>query len=464
MLESIAEEDDELLLLYLEGETIPDDIIIKTVRKATLDKVITPVLCGSAFKNKSIQPLLDAIVHYLPSPADCPLIKGHSTTDEEIHRRPDMNDPFSGLIFKVMSDPYVGKLAYLRIYSGSIKTGKSILNVSKNKKIRPNKLLQMHANNRKEIEAAKAGDIVAAIGLKFAGTGDTLSDISHPILLESIDFPEPVISRAIEPKKPGDHDKIQNALQQLSDEDPTLITYIDSETGQTIISGMGELHLEIILDRLVKEFSLAVNSGKPQVNYKESITKPVTVDYELSHIAGAQADYAYVKINIVPKKRGSGHRIQTSADLKKIPKEFIEASREGIRQSLKAGVIGGYEVVDLDIDICDLKYIDEQSTEIAFMTASSYVLMDALKKGESQLLEPYFTVSIHTPEKYVGDVMDDIKKRKGNITDMEILPKSHKVIATAPLSQLFGYSTAIRSITRGNGHYAMIFSHYDFVE
>ncbi len=463
LIEVLADENDDLMMLYLEGEDIPEDLLNETIRTATLAGNITPVLCGSAFTNKGVQLLLDAVIAYLPSPVDSPPITGQGHNGEEIHRKADKTEPFSGLIFKVMTDPYVGRLAFLRVYSGTIKTGSSVLNVSKNKKVRASKILQMHANNRTEIDIAVAGDIVAIIGLKFMGTGQTLADINHPIHLESIEFPEPVISRALEAKKPSEYDKMRASLAHLAEEDPTLVTYINEETGQTIISGMGELHLEIVLDRLEKEFGVAVNSGKPHVTYKESITKAVTVEYKLTHLGATQATYAYVKLNVTPKERGTGHTIRTTFDSKKFPKEFIHCAEEGVKQSLLSGIISGYEVIDLDIDICDLDYDEEQSTDIAFITAAAYAVTEALKQGDSKLLEPIFTVNVHAPENYIGDVMEDLKKRKGHITAMELLPKSHKVIATVPLSNLFGYATDIRSITRGNGHYTILFSHYDVV-
>lgn len=471
LLESIADEDDELLMLYLDGEEIPSELLIKAIRQATLEGSLTPVLCGSAFKNKGVQLLLDAVIDYLPSPLERPEIRGMSPQhnpdisetekDHEIIRQPDDTEPFTALIFKVMSDPYVGRLAYLRVYSGHVTTGKSILNVSKDKKVRLSKLLRMHANHRTETDHAQTGDIVAAIGLKFAGTGDTLSDPSHPILLESIDFPEPVISRALEPKRPGDFDKMRESLEQLTQEDPTLTIHQDEDTGQTLLSGMGELHLEIIIDRLVQEFGVKVNTGNPRVNYRETITRPVTAEYEFAPASGGQHDYAFVKLNAAPRKRGEGHLIHTSAKDRKVPKEMIEAAEEGIRRSLASGILMGYEVIDLDIDICELGYSEEHSTDVAFITAAAFALNEALDKGKSQLLEPYFEVSVNAPEAYIGDIMDDIKKRKGIITAIESLPKHNKIIATVPLSKMFGYATDVRSITRGNGHYTMIFSHYD---
>lgn len=460
LVEALAETDDDLLEAYLEGQEIESSVLHSAIRKAVLTGLITPVLCGSAFKNKGVQPLLDAVIAYLPSPLDRPVITGKGNDGKEEHRKADPTDPFSGLIFKVMTDPYVGRLAFLRIYSGTLKTGSSILNVSRDKKVRIGKLLHMHANSRQEIESAQAGDIVAVIGLKLAGTGNTLADLQNPLLLESIDFPEPVMSRALEPKRPGDYDKMREALSHLLEEDPTLRSFTHEETGQTILSGMGELHLEIIIDRLIGEFGITVNTGKPQVTYKESISKSVTVDYTLSHATGTQAVYAYVKLTASPRERGAGHAITNSISDRKIPKSFIKAAEEGVRQSLLSGILGGYEVIDLAIDISDMDFDEEQSTDVAFMTAGAYALTEALKEGTSKLLEPIFDVDVHCPETYIGDVMDDIKRRKGSISAMEILPKSHKVVATVPLSNLFGYASDIRSITRGNGHYTMTFSHY----
>jgi elongation factor G len=461
LLDLVAEEDDQLLMAYLEGHDLPENLIIKAIRSATLKGIVTPVLCGSAYKNKGVQNLLDAVLSYLPSPDNKPLIKGHTPKGEEATRKADSSAPFSALIFKVMTDPFVGRLSFLRVYSGKVKAGGSVQNVSKEKKVRLNKILQMHSNNRTEIDEALAGDIVAAIGLKFSGTGDTLADMNAPILLESIDFPEPVISRALEPKTPGDFDKMQKALENLCEEDPTLVTYIDADTGQTIISGMGELHLEIILDRLIKEFRVGVNSGKPQVTYKETIQDAVEVEYELSQLLGTQAVYAFVKLSVKPLERGSGHTIHTSLSKSKFPQLFIDSALNGIEQSLKSGILGGYEVIDLDIELIDMKINDEQSTDVAFITAASYAVTKALKEGNSILLEPFFTVDVHSPEEFVGDIIDDLNKRKGSISNMEIQPMGHKITALVPLSKLFGYATDLRSITRGNGHYSMIFSHFD---
>lgn len=464
LIETLADTDDALMIKYLEGEPITIDEIKSAIRHATLNNTIAPVLCGSAYKNKGIQLLLDAILDYLPSPLDCPEIHGHTSDGTLVKRAPAYEAPFSGLIFKVISDPYAGRLAYMRIYSGHIKTGGAVMNVSKHKKERILKLLAMHANTRTEIDIASAGDIVAAIGLKFSTTGDTLADMNDPLLLESIDFPEPVISRALEPRTPADYDKMVDALQRLTEEDPTLVTKVHPDTGQTLLSGMGELHLEIILDRLVKEFNVNVNSGKPQVTYKESIFKPVTVEHQLSKMAGTQMMFAYVKLNVKPKERGAGHTIVVNLHKKQIPKQYLDAACEGIEQSLQSGILGGYEVIDLDVEICDVNFDEEHSSEVAFKTAASYAITSALKKGDSKLLEPIFNVSVQVSEEYLGDVIDDMNRRGGTIIHMGHHAAGSLIKATAPLSKLFGYATDLRSITRGHAHYTLLFSHFDHVD
>lgn len=464
LLEAIAENSDELMMLYLDGEEISNELVEKTIRDATLSNAIVPVLCGSAYKNKGVQHLLDAVVGYLPSPLDRPAITGETSKAELTKRQPDEKDPFSALIFKVMTDPYVGRLSYFRVYSGHARNNSSVYNALKKKKERFSKLLEMHANSRSEIDEVRVGDIVAAVGLKFSTTGDTLSDMNAPIILENIEFPEPVISRAVEPKTPGDFDKMLLALQRLSEEDPTLITYTHPDTGQILISGMGELHLEIILDRLSKEFKVNANSGKPMVTYRESIKQSVTIEHTLDKQLGNNAMYAYVKLNVKPKARGTGHTIDVNLKDKSIPKIYIDSCKEGITNSLKSGVIGGYEVIDLHVSISDLGYSDEHSNDVAFITAASYAITDALKQGESQLLEPIFSVDIHVPDEYIGDVIDDINRRKGIISEIENLHTGRMVKATAPLSKLFGYATDLRSITHGHGHHTMIFSHFEHVD
>lgn len=461
LIETLSDYDDQLMMKYLEGLTIDEALIQDTLRTATISGDITPVLCGSAYKNKGIQLLLDAVIAYLPSPLDKPLIKGLNGADVIVSRQASYDEPFTALIFKVMTDPYVGRLTYFRIYSGHVSVGNTVLNASQNKKVRINKLLQMHANNRTEIETASAGDIVAAIGLKFTGTGNTLSDQGHPILLESIDFPEPVISMAIEPKRPSDHDKLFDALTGLTQEDPTLLVRVNEGTGQTLLSGMGELHLEIAMDRLSKEFGIDVNTGKPRVTYKETILEPVTTEYKLDQLLGTDGVYACVTLEVTPKQRGLGNSITSKIKNHKIPKSYIESAIEGVRRSLQSGIIDGYEVIDLDIVITDMKLDEQQSSDVAFMTAAAYCLTEVLHKGNSQLLEPYFTVTVHVSDDYIGDIMDDIQKRSGTILTMESIEKDHKLKAIIPLSKLFGYATDIRSITHGTSHYTMIFSHYD---
>lgn len=461
LLENLSDYNDELMTHYLDGLEIEEQLINDTLRTATISGEIVPVLCGSAYKNKGIQLLLDAVVNYLPSPLDSPVISGTNSSEQIVVRKPDYDQPFSALIFKVMTDPYVGRLTYFRIYSGHVSVGGSVLNVSQRKKVRINKLLQMHANNRSEIDYAEAGDIVAAIGLKFTGTGNTLSDLSHPILLESIDFPEPVISMAIEPKRPSDHDKLFDVLKALSEEDPTLLAEVNQGTGQTLLSGMGELHLEIAIDRLSKEFGLDVNTGKPRVTYKETIKEPVTIAYKLDQLLGTDGVFACVTLKVTPKERGSGNTISSTIKGNKIPKTYIEAAIEGVRRSLQSGIIEGYEVIDLDIVITEMTLDEQQSSDVAFMTAAAYGLTEALHKGKSILLEPYFTVTIHVSDDYIGDIMDDVQRRKGTIIHMASIEKDHKLKAIMPLSKLFGYATDIRSITHGTSHYTMIFSHYD---
>jgi len=463
LIETLAEIDDEMMLLYIEDQEISTELIKKVVRKATIDGLIVPILCGSAYKNKGVQNLLDAIINYLPSPLDRPAISGH-VHDVLEERKPSEDEPFSALIFKVMTDPYVGRLSYFRVYSGHIKQNGSALNVSKHKKERLSKILDMHANSRTEIAYAGVGDIVAAVGLKYSTTGDTLSDMNAPIELESIVFPEPVISRAIEPKTPGDFDKMNEALVRLTEEDPTLTSYVHPDTGQILISGMGELHLEIILDRLKREFKVGVNSGKPQVTYRESISLPTNVTYELDKQLGTNAIYALVQLDVKPRERGSGHEITVSVKKKNLLKTYINACVEGIEQSLKSGVIGGYEVIDVGVDIVAIDFKEDQSNDVAFITAGSNAITQALKDGQSKLLEPIFSVDVQVPETYMGDVIDDMNRRHGEITNIESNQSGRLIKAITPLSNLFGYATDLRSITRGHGHYTMIFSHFDFVE
>ena len=462
MLEQLADLNEELMMAYLEGHAIEREMIQETIRDGTIEGALIPVLCGSAYKNKGIQLLLDATVDYLPSPEDIPYIQGHALDGTSLKRRTSTDEPFSALIFKIMTDPFVGRLSFLRIYSGSLHTGDAVLNVSKDEKVRATKLLLMHANTRTEIDEAYAGDIIAAIGFKYFGTGNTLSDMDHPILLESIDFPEPVLTLVVEPKRPSDFDKMYQAIEHLTEEDPTLNSYKDRDTGQTVLSGMGELHLEIVVDRLNREFGITVRTGKPQVAYKETITKTVTVDYELDISSGNQQLYAYVKIKAAPRERGLGHHVTSHLDSGKLPESYITAALTGIHQSLRSGLIGGYEVIDMKVELIDMKISEEHSSDVAFTTACAYCLTKALKEGESRLLEPFFTLSAFIPEEHIGGVMDDLQKRGGVIQAMGQHHNDQVITAVAPLASLFGYATDFRSITHGNGHYTMIFSHYDF--
>jgi len=463
LLEAIVEYDDDLMLMYLEGQELPQDMLMSTIRQATLDGHIVPVLCGAAYKNKGIQLLLDAIIDFLPSPDDLKEVTGHTPKGEESKRQIDDKEHFSALIFKIMTDPFVGKLAYFRVYSGTLNAGSSIFNESKGKKEKISRLLLMHADKRSEIPAVYAGDIVAAIGLKYSTTGDTLCDQNAPILLEPMTFPVPVISVAVEPKTPGDQEKMVLALDKLAEEDPTFRSYTHPETGQTIISGMGELHLEIILDRMVKEHKVKVNVGNPHVTYKETITKQTDVDYELSKQIDSQGLFAHVKLKIRPNPRGQGHSFTSSLSNKKLPRDYVSACEEGIMHSLKSGVIGGYEVVDVHVELYDASYNDDHSSEVAFKMAASSALTEGLKKAHAIMLEPIFKIEVTVPDAYVGDVIKDISVRHGTVENIEAFAESQIVRASLPLSNLFGYATDLRSKTQGRGHYDMIFDHFDQV-
>ncbi len=463
MIEMIADYNEGLMMSYLEGDDISSDLLVETLRSATLAGHIVPVLCGASYRNKGIQLLIDAIVALLPSPLDRPAILGCTPEGDEAIRKATDHESFSALIFKITTDPYVGRLTYFRVYSGTIKIGSAVLNATKDKKERISKILQMHANTRQELTDAFAGDIVAVVGLKQSTTGDTLCNVHAPIILETMDFPVPVISVAVESKTPTDFDKMLLALERLSDEDPTFVVLTHPETGQTLISGMGELHLEIILDRLASEFKVNVNSGKPQVAYRETIECQADVDYTFSKQNGTQNMYAYVGLKVSPNPRGSGHTFDIKPPSRKFPKSYIEACKEGIIQSLKSGIIAGYEVVDLHVELTEGSFHEEHSSEVAFRTAASLALTEALKKGCSILLEPIFTVEVHVPENSVGDVIGDLNARHGSITDIEITPFGRLVRATVPLSNLFSYATDLRSKTQGRGHYSMIFSCFDKV-
>mgnify|MGYP000468819957 CR=1 FL=1 len=462
LLEAIADYDDEFMMKYLEGEEISAEEIKAVLRKATISVDIIPVLCGSSYKNKGVQLLLDAIVDYLPSPVDIPAIMGiNPETDEETKRRAADDEPFAALAFKIMSDPYVGKLAFFRVYSGSLKSGSYVLNSTQNKKERISRILQMHANHREEREEIYAGDIGAAVGLKYTTTGDTLCDASHPVILESMTFPEPVISVAIEPKTKADQEKMSIALQKLAEEDPTFKTYIDSETGQTIISGMGELHLEIIADRLMREFKVEANIGKPQVAYKETITKPVECEGKFIKQTGGRGQYGHVKLKLEPNEPGKGFEFINKIVGGAIPKEYIPAVEAGVKSAMENGVVEGYPVVDVKVTLFDGSYHEVDSSEMAFKAAASIGFKEGMKKAAPIILEPIMKVEVVVPEEYMGDVIGDINSRRGQIEGMEQRAGAQVINAYVPLSEMFGYATDLRSKTQGRGTYTMQFSHYE---
>lgn len=464
LLDSISEYDDELMMKYLEGEEITAEEIKKVIRKATIDGKITPVLCGSAYKNKGVQPLLDAIVDYLPSPIDIPPVKGVSVDgDETLERHSSDDEPFSALAFKIVTDPYVGKLAYFRVYSGTLKSGSYIYNATKGKKERIGRILQMHANKRQEIDEVFAGDIAAIVGLKNTTTGDTLCDENHPIVLESMDFPDPVIEVAIEPKTKASQEKMSQALAKLAEEDPTFKTYTNEETGQTIIAGMGELHLEIIVDRLLREFKVEANVGSPQVAYKETITIPVEAEGKYVRQSGGHGQYGHVKIKVEPQEPGKGYEFVNQIVGGVIPKEFIPAVDSGVQEAMDSGILGGYPVVDIKVTLYDGSYHEVDSSEMAFKIAASMALKEALQKAKPVLLEPIMKVEVIVPEEYMGDVIGDINSRRGRIEGMEPRDGVQVVKAFVPLGEMFGYATDLRSKTQGRAVYTMQFDHYEQV-
>ncbi len=464
MLEKLADIDDEFAEKYLEGEDISEDEIKRVIRKGTIDTKITPVLCGSAFKNKGVQPLLDAVVDFLPSPTDIAAVKGiDPRTGEEIERKASEDEPLALLAFKIMSDPYVGKLTYFRVYSGTLKAGSYAYNSTKGKTERIGRLMRMHANKREDVDVVYAGDIAAAIGLKYTTTGDTLCDEQNPILLESMEFPEPVISIAVEPKTKADRDKLSNALQKLAEEDPTFRVRYDEETNQTIISGMGELHLEIIVDRLKREFKVGVNVGKPQVAYKESIKGKVKQEGKFIRQTGGHGQYGHVWIELEPLERGKGFEFVDKIVGGVIPKEFIPAVEAGIKEAAESGVLAGYPMVDFRVTLYDGSYHEVDSSDMAFKIAASMAFREAAKKAKPYLLEPIMDVEVTTPEQYLGDVMGDINSRRGKIKNMSEKGNLKIIRAHIPLGEMFGYATVLRSITQGRGTYTMQFSHYEEV-
>ena len=465
MVEAIAELDEDLTMKYLEGEEISVEELKATLRKGVIAAAINPVFCGSAYRNKGVPLLLDAVLAFMPSPLDIPPIKGlllDGETEDERHTSDE--EPFSALAFKIMTDPFVGKLAFFRVYSGILKSGSYVLNSTKNKKERIGRILQMHANTREEIMEVYAGDIAAAVGLKDTTTGDSLCDMDHPIILESMEFPEPVISVAIEPKTKAAQEKMGMALVKLAEEDPTFRVRSDAETGQTIISGMGELHLEVIVDRLLREFKVEANVGAPQVAYRETIKNPVDVEHKYAKQSGGRGQYGHVKIRLYPQAAGAGYEFVNSVVGGSVPREYIGPVDQGIQGAMTAGVLAGYPVVDIKAELYDGSYHEVDSSEMAFKMAASMAFKDAMRKANPIILEPTFKVEIVTPEEYMGDVMGDINSRRGRIEGMEArIGGAQAINAMVPLSEMFGYATDLRSATQGRATYTMIFDHYEEV-
>ena len=461
LLEAISDYDDEIMMMFLEGEEIPEDKIVAALRKATIANSMTPVLCGSAYKNKGVQPLLDAIVAYMPSPLDVPAIEGVDTEGNEITRHAGDDDPLSALAFKIVTDPFVGKLAYFRIYSGSIKSGSYVYNSTKGKRERIGRILLMHANKREEVEELHAGAIGAAVGLKFTTTGDTLCAEEAPVILENMEFPEPVISVAIEPKTKASQEKMSIALVKLAEEDPTFKTYTDHETGDTIIAGMGELHLDIIVDRLLREFKVEANVGNPQVAYKESISSSAEAEAKFVRQTGGHGQYGHVKLRVEPQEPGKGYEFVNAIVGGVIPKEFIGSVDQGVQEALESGIIAGYPVLDVKVTLFDGSYHDVDSSEMAFKIAGSMAIKDALQKASPTLLEPMMKVEITTPDEYLGDVMGDVNSRRGRIDGMELENGLQTIHGFVPLSEMFGYATSLRSNTQGRANYSMEFDHYE---
>jgi len=456
LVEHVAETDEELMMKYLEGEELTKDEIRKAIRVSTIANTMVPVCCGTSYKNKGVQLLLDAIVAYMPSPLDVPAIKGtRPGTEDEEERKSDDSEPFAALAFKIMTDPFVGKLSFFRVYSGKLSAGSTVYNSNKDSKERIGRIVAMHANNRKDITEVYAGDIAAAVGLKNVGTGDTLCDESHPIVLESMEFPEPVIRVAIEPKSKASQEKMGIALAKLAEEDPTFKTYTDEETGQTIIAGMGELHLEIIVDRLTREFKVEANIGKPQVSYKETIRKPADVDHKYARQSGGKGQYGHVKIKVEPNESGKGYEFINAVVGGAIPKEYIPAVDAGIQGAMQSGVLAGYNVVDLKVTLYDGSYHEVDSSEMAFKIAGSMAIKEAIRKADPVLLEPVMKVVAIVPEEYMGDVMGDLNSRRGLIQGMEANNGTQSINALVPLAEMFGYATDLRSKTQGRGQYSM---------
>ena len=461
LLDAVSMFDDEIMEMYLEGQEIPTDKIRAAIRKATVAVEMVPVTCGSSYRNKGVQKLLDAIVDYMPAPTDIPAIVGtNPKTDEEEDRHASDDEPFSALAFKIMTDPYVGRLSFFRVYSGTLNTGSAVLNATKNKRERVGRLLQMHANHREDLETVYAGDIAAVVGLKNTTTGDTLCDEKAPIVLESMEFPEPVIRVAIEPKTKAGQEKMGIALAKLAEEDPTFRTYTDEETGQTIIAGMGELHLEIIVDRLLREFKVEANVGAPQVAYKETIRKAVNQETKYKRQSGGSGQYGHVKITLEPNESGKGYEFVNAVVGGAIPKEFIPAVDAGIQGAMQAGVLAGYPVVDVKVTLNDGSYHEVDSSEMAFKIAGSMAFKEGMRKADPVLLEPIMKVCVIVPDEYMGDVIGDLNARRGQIQGYEMRSGAQQIDAFVPLSEMFGYATNLRSRTQGRGQYTMEPSHY----
>ena len=461
LLDAVSMFDDEIMEMYLEGQEIPTDKIRKAIRQATVAVEMVPVVCGSSYRNKGVQKLLDAIVDYMPAPTDVPAIKGtNPKTDEEEDRHPSDDEPFSALAFKIMTDPYVGRLCFFRVYSGTLNTGSAVLNATKGKRERVGRLLQMHANHREDLETVYSGDIAAVVGLKNTTTGDTLCDEKHPIILESMEFPEPVIRVAIEPKTKAGQEKMAIALAKLAEEDPTFRTYTDEETGQTIIAGMGELHLEIIVDRLLREFKVEANVGAPQVAYKETIRKAVDQDTKYARQSGGKGQYGHVKIHVEPNESGKGYEFVNAVVGGAIPKEYIPAIDAGIQGAMLSGTVAGYPVVDVKVTLFDGSYHEVDSSEMAFKIAGSMAFKEAMRKADPTLLEPIMKVCVIVPDEYMGDVIGDLNARRGQIQGYEMRSGAQQIDAFVPLAEMFGYATDLRSRTQGRGQYTMEPSHY----
>ena len=464
MVEAAAECDDELMMKYLDGEELTVQEIMLGLRKGTIEGKLNPVLCGTSYRNKGVQPLLDAIVDYLPSPIDIPPVTGTKPGKDEVISRESSDDaPFSALVFKIMADPYVGKLAFVRVYSGTLKAGSYVYNSTKGKRERVGRILRMHANHREEIDEIRAGDICGVVGFKETTTGDTICNEGQPIILESMEFPDPVIRVAIEPKTKAGQDKMSLALVRLAEEDPTFKTYTDESTGQTIIAGMGELHLEIIVDRLLREFRVEATVGKPQVAYKECIRKRAKGEGRYVRQTGGHGQFGHCVIEIYPREAGSGYEFNNKIVGGVIPKEFIGPVDQGIREAALSGSLGGYEVMDFGVDLIDGSYHEVDSSEMAFKIAGSMAFKEALRKADCALLEPMMKIEVVVPDEYMGDVMGDISARRGRVTGMDAHAGMHSIDGIVPLSEMFGYATDLRSKTQGRGNYTMQFAHYEEV-